>query len=100
MDRTALTGRSFDVDLGPFIPHLDFLNDNQMHLTARIGDDVIDEVVDVEVATVRPEVFLVSWTEKSGNYIVQLQDHEKRIVHNRARLADGQVFQVEGVIRG
>ena len=94
----TLTGRAFDVDLGPFIPRLTFLADNRMRLQAQIGPATVDEVVPVDVTDIRPNLFLVAWRESSGNYVVQLQDHQNGVVHNRARLADGQVFEVKGSI--
>ena len=45
------------------------------------------------------DVMLVSWTEKNGNFVVQLQDHANAVVHNVARLADGRLFRGEGEIR-
>jgi hypothetical protein len=93
-----LAGRTVDCDLGPFVPRLTFLGDTGMRLQAVIGETQIDEVVEVEVTTVRPHVFAMSWTEKSGNFIVQVQDHENAVVHNYARLANGQLFCAQGNI--
>jgi hypothetical protein len=59
----------------------------------------IDEIVDVEVSVVRPNVYAMSWLERSGNFIVQVQDHEKALVHNYARLADGRLFCMQGDLR-
>jgi hypothetical protein len=95
----TLAGRTFDVDLGPFVPRLTFLADSRMRLQAQIGPATVDEVVPVDVKNIRPDVFLVAWKETSGNYVVQLQDHQNGVVHNRARLADGNIFEVEGSIR-
>jgi hypothetical protein len=99
MTGLPLTGRTFDLDLGPFVRRVTFLSDTQMRLRAQIGPNTIDEVVKIDVTTVRPNVFMIGWTEQSGNFIVQLQDHENSVVHNQARLADGQVFQAKGAIR-
>ena len=99
MTQATLAGRAIDVDLGPFIPRLTFLTDRRMRLQAQIGPNTIDEVVAVDVKSVRPDVFLVAWSESSGNYVVQLQDYQNGIVHNRARLADGQLFEVEATMK-
>lgn len=93
-----LAGRSMDCDFGPFVPRLTF-GRSGLRLQAVIGETTIDEVVDVSVTTVRPHAFSMSWTEKSGNFIVQVQDHEKAVVHNYARLADGQLFCAQGALR-
>ncbi|RWB01853.1 MAG: hypothetical protein EOQ39_15200 [Mesorhizobium sp.] len=68
-------------------------------MQASIGATKIDEVVKIDMTSVRPNLVLMSWTEQSGNFIVQLQDHEKGIVHNYARLADGQLFCAQGAIQ-
>ena len=41
----------------------------------------------------------MSWTEQSGNFVVQVQDHDNKVVHNYARLADGQIFCAQGEIQ-
>ncbi len=94
----GLAGKSFDCDLGPFVPRLSF-RDAGLRLQARIGDVEVDETVEVAVTTIRPNVYSMSWTEKSGNFIVHVQDHENMVVHNYARLADGQLFCTQGTIR-
>lgn len=98
MTNSTLNGRTFDIDLGPFVPRLSFLSDTEMRLEAQIGSTTIDEVVAVNIASVRPGLFVVAWTEKSGNFIVQVQDHQSGVVYNQARLADGQLFQAKGSI--
>jgi hypothetical protein len=99
MTNVRLAGRSLDVDLGPFVPRLTFLDGSKMRLQAQIGPANVDEIVAVGVKDVGPTLCLVSWTESSGNYIVQLQDHQNGVVHNCDRLSDGSLFDVEGTIR-
>lgn len=93
-----LNGRTIDCLLGPITPRLTF-GPGGLRVRVQIGDHVIDEVVDVEVTRIRPSVFAMSWTEKSGNFIVQVQDHENSIVHNYARLANGDLFCMQGTLR-
>ena len=94
-----LAGRSFDMDLGSLVPRLSYLEGGKARLYLKGHGFVVDEVIDVDIAAVRPSVFVVSWIEASGNYIVQVQDHERNVVHNRARLSHGTVLSLEGVIR-
>lgn len=94
-----LAGRSVDCVFGGFVPRLTFLGDAGLRVQLSAGDMQVDEVVKVEIATVRPSVFAVNWTEKSGTFVVQVQDHENSIVHNYARLPDGQLFTAQGTIR-
>ncbi|WP_457938787.1 MoaF-related domain-containing protein [Mesorhizobium sp. 10J20-29] len=92
----TLVGQSFDCVFDAFTPRLTFHPDDRIRVEATISGTRIDQIVQVEVAMVRPNVFVVSWVEDNGNFIVQLQDHENGIVHNHARLADGQVFRAAG----
>ena len=56
-------------------------------------------MVKSDLTDVRPGLFIMSWTEQSGNFVVQVQDHENNVVHNYARLADGQLFCAQGEIQ-
>ncbi|MER9938140.1 hypothetical protein [Mesorhizobium sp. M0088] len=95
----SLIGKTFDCVFGPFVPRLTFFSPEELHVRASIGATKIDEVVKIDMTSVRPNLVLMSWTEQSGNFIVQLQDHENGIVHNYARLADGQLFCAQGAIQ-
>jgi hypothetical protein len=81
------------------VPRLTVLSPTELRVQATIGATEIDEVVKNEVTSLRPGLFIMSWTEQSGNFIVQVQDHENRVVHNYARLADGQLFCAQGAIQ-
>ena len=96
---TSLIGRTFDCAFGAFVPRLTVLSPTELRVQATIGSTEIDEVVQSELTGVRPDVFIMSWTEQSGNFVVQIQDHENKVVHNYARLADGKIFCAQGAIQ-
>lgn len=96
MPADALIGKSFDCVFDAFVPRLTFTAPQQLRVEALLGDLKIDQTVPVQVDPVRPSVFMVAWVEDNGNFVVQLQDHENGVVHNHARLADGQIFRAEG----
>jgi hypothetical protein len=96
---TPLVGKIFDCAFGPFVPRLTVLSPTELRVQATIGVTEVDEVVKCDLTGVRPGLFIMSWTEQSGNFVVQVQDHENKVVHNYARLADGQVFCAQGVIQ-
>ncbi|MER8827592.1 hypothetical protein NKH73_06010 [Mesorhizobium sp. M0938] len=96
---TSLVGKTFDCAFGPFVPRLTVLSPTELHVRATIGATQIDEVVKSDLTDVRPGLFIMSWTEQSGNFVVQVQDHENKVVHNYARLADGQLFCAQGIIQ-
>lgn len=95
---TSLIGKSFDCAFGDFVPRVTVLSPTELRVQATIGTTDIDEVVAGDVTSIRPGLFVMSWTEQSGNFIVQVQDHQSGVVHNYARLADGQLFCAQGVI--
>ena len=95
---TSLVGKSFDCAFGDFVPRITVLSPTELRVQATIGVTDIDEIVTGDVKDVRPGVVIMSWTEQSGNFIVQVQDHQNGLVHNYARLADGQLFCAQGVI--
>ena len=94
-----LVGQTFDCAFTGFVPRLTFRSADSMRVEATIGDTRIDETVKVDVTAVRPNLFIMNWTEKNGNFVVQVQDHESGVVHNYARLADGNLFCAQGAIR-
>ncbi len=96
---SALVEKPFDCVFGAFVPRLTYRSDKELRVQASIGGTEIDEVVTVGVTNIAPDLILVSWTEQNGNFVVQLQDHGNAVVHNVARLADGQLFRGEGEIR-
>ena len=95
----SLVGKTLDCAFGPFVPRLTVLSPTQLRVQATIGATEIDEVVQSELTDVRPGLFIMSWTEQSGSFVVQVQDHENKVVHNYARLADGQLFCAQGAIQ-
>jgi len=98
MTSQQLIGRAFIVDLGAFIPRLTFVGDGRMRVQADLGAQTVDEVVDVDVVELAPRLLMISWTESSGVFVVQVQDHAAGHVHNRARLPNGDVFRAEGAL--
>ena len=96
---TSLVEKTFDCAFGPFVPRLTVLSPTELRVRATIGATEIDEVVRSDVTGVRPGLFIMSWTERSGNFVVQVQDHENEVVHNYARLADGRLFCALGAIQ-
>ncbi|WP_167434455.1 MoaF-related domain-containing protein [Mesorhizobium helmanticense] len=99
VDPTSLVGKTFDCSFGAFVPRLTVLSPNELRVQATIGSTEIDEVVSSTLTGVRPGLFVMSWTEQSGTFVVQIQDHENDIVHNYARLADGGLFCAQGAIQ-
>ncbi|MBL8581233.1 MAG: hypothetical protein JNL61_03255 [Rhizobiaceae bacterium] len=95
----SLVGETFDCVFAEFAPRLTILSPTELHVRATIGTIEVDEVVISSLAGIRPGVFVMSWQERSGTFVVQVQDHQNKLVHNYARLPDGQLFCAQGTIR-
>lgn len=95
---SSLVGKSFDCNFGTFKPRLTVLSPTELRVQANIGATNIDEVVRSDISGVRPGLFVMNWTEQNGNFVVQVQDHQNGVVHNYARLSDGQLFCALGVL--
>ena len=95
---SALVGRSFDCAFGDFVPRLTVLSSTELRVQAQHGETKIDEVVKSDITDIRPGLFILNWTERNGNFVVQVQDHGNGVVHNYARLADGALFCAQGVL--
>lgn len=95
----TLVGKTFDCDFGAFVPRLTVLSPTELRVRATVGDCEIDEVVTSDLAALRPGLFVMHWTEQNGTFVVQVQDHESGLVHNYARLADGQQLRMQGAIQ-
>jgi hypothetical protein len=95
---SSLVGQSFDCEFENFVPRLTVLSPTEIRVQATLGETNIDEVVKSAMTDVRPGLVVVNWTEQNGNFVVQVQDHLNGVVHNYARLADGQLFCAQGVL--
>ena len=71
----SLTSLQFEIKDGPF---------------ARI------EMVDIQVVPLRNSLFLVSWQEKDGATVTNLQDYDRGVIHSHATLPDGTFMRMSG----
>ena len=77
---TSLIGKVFDCSFGEFVPRLTVLSPTELRVQATIGGTEINEIVEFDVASVRPGLFIMSWTEQNGTFVVQVQDHDSKVV--------------------
>lgn len=70
---TSLVGKTFDCAFRPFVPRLTVLSQTELRVQATIGATQIDEAVKSDLTVVRPDLFIMSWTEQSGNFVVQFR---------------------------
>jgi hypothetical protein len=59
----------------------------------------ISESVTIKITQLRPLLYLLTWKEMSGNTIVQIQDHENRLVYMNWTQPGGEFINTTGSIR-
>jgi phenolic acid decarboxylase len=98
-----LSGKSFLADLGAFRSEL-FFESNEV-LIFRIvegggpGEQGHTERVNIKIAEVRPNVYMVAWKEATGATVTHIEDHENGILYSNATLPDGNFYTMKGTIR-
>jgi predicted SnoaL-like aldol condensation-catalyzing enzyme len=54
------------------------------------------EVVDIQVAPLGNSLFVVSWQEKDGATVTNVQDYDRCVVHSHATLSNGKFMRMLG----
>jgi hypothetical protein len=57
------------------------------------------ETVEIELTEIRPKIFMLTWKEKNGNTVTQIQDHKKELVYMNWTLPDGKFVHAKGTIK-
>lgn len=91
------TGKSYKVDFGMFQFRLDFTSPQDMEWAQikadGLGPKNAERITRVEV---RPNVYMVYWTEKTGTRVTHVQDFARGIVHTNIATADGAFHNLTG----
>ena len=97
-----IVGNEFLVDFGMAKATLDIQSENSLRftITEKNGNEVnISETVEIEMTEIRPQLFIVTWQEKNGNTVMQVQDYEKGIVHSNWTLPNGEFIHQKGTLK-
>ena len=101
--KNSLIGNKFLADLGSFKAELHFESTDS--LTFKIiegggpGEPGHTEKVQIVMAEVRPQVYMVAWREATGATVTHIEDHENGILYSNATLADGSFYPMKGTIK-
>lgn len=69
-------------------------------ITEQDGKEVNEtETVALKLTELRPQLYLLTWKERNGNTITQIQDHEKHIVYMNWTLPGGEFVNMTGKIK-
>lgn len=93
---------NFPVGMELAVSYPDFrVNVSLLSLT-KLQFEIVDgpfariETVDIEVVPLRNSLFLVSWQEKDGATVTNLQDYDRGVIHSHATLQDGKFMRMAG----
>ncbi|SFH79029.1 nuclear transport factor 2 family protein [Albimonas pacifica] len=89
-------GLEMDVAYPQFRVSLTLLSTTRLRFEIREGPFARTEEVDIEVAPLGGGLFAVSWQEADGATVVNLQDHDRRVVSSFATLPDGRFLRMSG----
>lgn len=92
-----IAGKSYKVDFGAVQFRLDFTSATEMSWAPinadGLGPKTSERITRVEV---RPNVYMVYWSEKTGTRVTHVQDFARGIVHTNIATADGAFINLTG----
>lgn len=92
-------GKSYEARFGDTAFLLRFDADGKRMRFEDIGEKPVDTVaqtVDYTAVKIRPNVYMVYWTEADGTTVVHVEDFEKRTVHTNITTPDLQFLNMTG----
>jgi len=96
-----IIGKDYQVKFGNTSAILTFLNERtlQFLITEIDGKPMSDsETVDVKLTELRPQLYMVTWKEKNGNTVSQVQDYQRGIVYSNWTTPDGEFKSLKGTL--
>ncbi len=91
-------GQTMDVTYPNFTVSLTLRSDTQLTFEIKDGPFARTETVDIQIVPVAAGIFAVSWQEKDGATVTNVQDFDQGVVHSFATLPDGQFIRMSGPI--
>lgn len=91
-------GQEMDVAYPDFQVSLTLLSTRQLTFEIKGGPFARTETVDIQVAPLGNGLFAVSWQERDGATVTNIQDYDRGVVHSFATLPDGQFLRMHGTI--
>jgi len=91
-------GQQMDVTYPAFAASLTLHSTTQLTFQIKEGPFARTETVDIQVAPLGNGIFAVSWQEKEGATVTNIQDYDRGVVHSFATLPGGQFIRMTGPI--
>ncbi|WP_210270017.1 nuclear transport factor 2 family protein [Aureimonas mangrovi] len=89
-------GQEMDVTYPAFKVSLTLLSTDRLRFEIKEGPFARIETVDIEVSSLGNGIFAVSWQEKDGATVVNIQDFDRGTVRSFATLRGGQFLRMHG----
>lgn len=97
----TITGKKFEVDFGAkAVLHIQSETTLSFQIREIDGKPTAEsETVEIKITPLRPKLFMLTWKEKNGNTVTQIQDHQKQLVYMNWTWPDGNFVHAQGTIK-
>ena len=89
-------GPEMEVSYPDFQVHLTLLSAAQLRFDIKEGPFARSEIVDIQVVSLGNSVFCVSWQEKDGATVTNVQDYDRGQIYSYATLPGGKFLRMRG----
>ena len=96
-----IIGENFQVQFGETRAILTFQSETTLSFSIKeIEGKAVEtsETVQVKLTELRPRLYLVTWKEKNGNTVSQVQDYELGVVYSNWTTPDGELKSLKGTL--
>jgi predicted SnoaL-like aldol condensation-catalyzing enzyme len=91
-------GLQIDIDFPEFHVSHNFLSDTRLTFEIKEGPFARTETVDINVISLGNSIFAISWQERDGATVTNIQDYDRNLVHSFATLPNGQFLRMSGTL--
>lgn len=92
-------GLAMDVSYPRFRVGLTLLSTAKLRFEIKDGPFARTETVDIHVVPLGNCLFAVSWQEKDGATVTNVQDYDRGLIHSHATLPDGRFLRMTGTFK-
>ncbi len=89
-------GQEMNVSYPSFQVRMTLLSMTQLNFEIKEGPFARVETVDIQVVPLGNSLFAVSWQEKDGATVTNVQDHDRGLIHSFATLPGGRFMRMTG----
>lgn len=89
-------GLEMDVAYPDFQVSLTLMSTSQLKFEIKKGPFARIETVDIQIIPLGNGIFAVSWQEKDGSTVTNVQDYDRCLIHSYATLPDGRFLRMSG----